>query len=142
MRETTKTYASMVGTQLASTAASSFDVCGLLPVFSSWRITPTTMSSLMPSVSTLDTPRAPGEGGGVCSAPRGGFVVMSVLTRMFFVEGGLMAPGGGDAEVFEPPLDRFGGGPSTSVEADDGCLARFGMCTPSNDRETDFLLVS
>jgi len=31
----TETYASMVGTELASTAANSFEVCGLLPVFSS-----------------------------------------------------------------------------------------------------------
>jgi len=52
-----------------------------------------------------------------------------------------MAPGGGEDE---PALDFFVGGPSTSrgdVAADD-CRARFGMWTPSNERETDLRLVS
>jgi len=50
-----------------STAASSFIKCGLFPVFSNCSITPITISSLIPSVSTFTSPTAPGEGGGVCS---------------------------------------------------------------------------
>jgi len=76
----------------------------------------------------------------VCSAPRGREGI-SVLIRMFVDDGGLMAPGGGEDE---PALDFFVGGPSTSrgdVAADD-CRARFGMWTPSNERETDLRLVS
>lgn len=49
------------------TAASSLIKCGRFPVFSSCSMTPTTMSSLIPSVSTLLTEVAPGEGGGVFS---------------------------------------------------------------------------
>lgn len=45
--------------------ASSLIRCGLFPVFSSCSITPTTMSSWMPSVSILLLPSAPGDGGGV-----------------------------------------------------------------------------
>lgn len=52
---------------LERTVESSLIKCGLLPVFSSCSITPTTISSLMPSVSTLLSVDARGEGGGVCS---------------------------------------------------------------------------
>ena len=48
-------------------AASSFIKCGLLPVFSSCSMTPTTMSSLTLSVSMRLSSAAPGDGGGVCS---------------------------------------------------------------------------
>lgn len=49
-----------------STRASSFSRWGRLPVFSSCSITPTTISSSMPWVSTLVCPDSPpGEGGGV-----------------------------------------------------------------------------
>jgi len=42
--------------------------CGRFPVFSSCSMTPTTMSSLIPSMSTLrNCGFKPGEGGGVCS---------------------------------------------------------------------------
>ena len=46
---------------------SSLIKCGLFPVFSSCSITPTTISSLIPSVSTLLSVDARGEGGGVFS---------------------------------------------------------------------------
>ena len=52
---------------LDRTVESSLIKCGLLPVFSSCSITPTTISSLMPSVSTLLSVEARGEGGGVFS---------------------------------------------------------------------------
>lgn len=52
---------------LERTVESSLIKCGLLPVFSSCSITPITISSLMPSVSTLLSVDARGEGGGVCS---------------------------------------------------------------------------
>ena len=52
---------------LDRTVESSLIKCGLLPVFSSCSITPTTISSLMPSVSTLLSVGARGEGGGVSS---------------------------------------------------------------------------
>lgn len=54
---------------LMSTAASSLMRCGLFPVDSSCCRTPTTISSLMPSVSILVFLELPGEGGGVCWAP-------------------------------------------------------------------------
>ena len=46
---------------------SSLIKCGRLPVFSSCSITPTTISSFIPSVSTLLSVEARGEGGGVFS---------------------------------------------------------------------------
>ena len=49
-----------------STAASSLIRCGRFPVFSSCSITPTTITSLIPSVSILGSFSGPGEGGGVC----------------------------------------------------------------------------
>ena len=52
---------------LDRTVESSLIKCGLFPVFSSCSITPTTISSFMPSVSTLLSGEARGEGGGVCS---------------------------------------------------------------------------
>ena len=48
-------------------AANSFIKCGLLPVFSSCSMTPTTMSSLTLSVSMRPSSAGPGDGGGVCS---------------------------------------------------------------------------
>ena len=48
-------------------AANSFIKCGLLPVFSSCSMTPTTISSLTLSVSMRLSSAAPGDGGGVCS---------------------------------------------------------------------------
>ena len=84
--------------ELHSTAASSLTSCGLLPVFSSCRMTPVTMSSLMPWVSNRTSTDGPvGEGGGVSSKARLAF--FSVLTtlgeggddvcdRLIFFDGG------------------------------------------------------
>ena len=61
-------YVETASLTVDSTMASSLIKCGRFPVFSSCSITPTTISSLIPSVSTLlrvDGP--PGDGGGVCS---------------------------------------------------------------------------
>ena len=52
---------------LDRTVESSLIKCGLFPVCSSCSITPITISSLMPSVSTLPSVEARGEGGGVFS---------------------------------------------------------------------------
>ena len=60
-------YFATASLMVDKTVASSFIRCGLLPVFSSCSITPVTMSSLIPFVSILLWPSAPGEGGGVCS---------------------------------------------------------------------------
>ena len=49
------------------TVASSLIKCGLFPVFSSCSITPTTISSLIPSVSYLLRLDGSGDGGGVSS---------------------------------------------------------------------------
>lgn len=49
------------------TAANSLIRCGLLPVLSSCSMTPTTISSLIPCVSTLLLLECDGEGGGVSS---------------------------------------------------------------------------
>ena len=65
-----ETYFSTIGRVCCSTAASSFNRCGLFPVLSSCSMTPTTISSFMPSVSTLKPARSPGDGGGVVSATR------------------------------------------------------------------------
>jgi hypothetical protein len=59
------TYLKTASFVVERTVASSLIKWGLFPVFSSWSITPTTMSSLMLSVSTRLLPSAPGEGGGV-----------------------------------------------------------------------------
>jgi len=61
------TYVNTASLILDKTVASSLIKWGRFPVFSSCSITPTTMSSLMPSVSTLPSAAGPGEGGGVFS---------------------------------------------------------------------------
>ena len=127
---------------VARIAASSFTRCGLLPVFSSCCIAPITISSLMPSVSTLFAPSLPGDGGGDNSTARFGF---SSLILMVVVLGGLIMPEGGDSE----PCDRFGfftGGssPSTIVLGGEGCdtaRERLGTMMPSSESDSDFLLV-
>ena len=61
-------YLETASLMVDSTIASSLIKCGRFPVFSNCSITPTTMSSLIPSVSIVwrvDGP--PGDGGGVCS---------------------------------------------------------------------------
>ena len=70
------THVSTILTFGDSTAASSFTRCGRLPVFCNCMMTPSTISSLMPSRSISfgvtsshsgSSPSAPGDGGGVCS---------------------------------------------------------------------------
>ena len=61
------TYPSTASLVVERTVESSLIRWGRLPVFSSCSMTPTTMSSLMPSMSILASFIAPGEGGGVCS---------------------------------------------------------------------------
>ena len=61
------TYLETASLVVERTAASSLIRCGRFPVFFSCSITPITISSLMPSVSILDSFSAPGDGGGVCS---------------------------------------------------------------------------
>ena len=138
-----ETYFSTAAMLWVRTAANSLTRCGLLPVFSSCRIVPTTTSSLMPSVSILCTEAAPGEGGGVCSASRDGG---SGLTRMFVDAGGLIDVGGGVVE----PCDHFAffdsGSSSMTVAGGEGCvtegaLARLGRWIPRSASETDFLRV-
>ena len=60
-------YAETASLIFDRTIANSLIKCGLFPVFSNCSITPTTISSLIPSVSTLRSVYAPGEGGGVFS---------------------------------------------------------------------------
>jgi hypothetical protein len=60
------TYLSTIGMMGDRTSASSFRRWGRLPVFWSCSITPTTISSSMPWVSTFDDPELPpGDGGGL-----------------------------------------------------------------------------
>lgn len=98
----------------------------------------------MPSVSTFDTPEAPGDGGGVCSAPRMVLLVGSVLItgsalmRITVVRGGLMFPSGGLCEQ----RAFLTGGSSESFDGIgnncDCALALLGTCMPSSDRERLF----
>jgi hypothetical protein len=82
-------YLSMAVIFVARTAASSLTKCGLLPVFSNCWIAPTTISSLIPSMSTLLSPSLIGEGGGDKAVARLGF---SSFMRMAVDRGGLMSP--------------------------------------------------
>lgn len=91
---TAHAYLSIAGMVVASTDESSLTKCGLLPVFSSCWIAPTTISSLMPSMSILLCPSLSGDGGGDNAAPRFGFCS---FMRMAVVRGGLMSPMVGEA---------------------------------------------
>ena len=100
-------------------AASSLTKCGRLPVFSNCSITPTTMSSLIPSVSILGATRSAGDGGGVCSMvarrPEG-----RTDCRFTWVEEVEEAEGSGDSEPAWCDLLTFlGGGNWSSVACDD-----------------------
>lgn len=119
---------------VASIAASSLTRCGLLPVFSICCMVPTTISSLMPSVSILLLPSVTGEGGGDNSVARRG---RSSLQRIDVVRGGLISPKVGDVE----PCDRFGfftGGSSPSITVSGGVGAwvrdRFAATIPRSPR--------
>lgn len=122
-------------------ADNSLTRCGLFPVFSSCCIAPTTISSLIPSVSILLSPSRAGDGGGDSSTALFGF---SSLILIVVVLGGLMSPVG-DAEPCERLLFFDGGSsPSTTVLGGEGCdcvLERLGTVIPSSDSESDFRLV-
>lgn len=126
---------------VARTAESSLTRCGLFPVLSSCCIAPTTMSSLMPSVSILLSSSLAGDGGGDSSIALFGF---SSLILIAVVLGGLISPFG-DAEPCERLLFFDGGSsPSTTVLGGEGCdcvLERLGTVIPSSDSESDFRLV-
>ena len=132
-------YFSMAGIVVASTDESSLTKCGLLPVFSSCWIAPTTISSLMPSMSILPSPSLGGEGGGDNAAPRLGFCS---FMRMAVGRGGLMSPMVGEAL----PWARFdfltgGSSPSTAVLGGEGwtaTLARLGAMMPISVSDSDF----
>ena len=120
-------------------------------------MTPTTISSFMPSVSTLKPARSPGDGGGVVSATR--LTVDGSRSCLIFGddddEEALGEGMVGDCDGAELELSqRFnflaGGwvslsiGVLTVVAGGERCevdLELFGMWMPSNDSETDFRLV-
>jgi hypothetical protein len=82
------TYLSTMGIVGASMIASSFSRWGRLPVFSSCSMTPTTISSSMPCVSTFVCPDSPpGDGGGV-SATRPALFGRCSSKRNVMVRGG------------------------------------------------------
>jgi len=87
-------YLSIAGMFVASIAESSLTKWGLLPVLSSCWIAPTTISSLMPSMSILLSPSLSGDGGGDNAAARLGFCS---FMRMAVERGGLMSPMVGEA---------------------------------------------
>lgn len=87
-------YLSIAGIVVASIDESSLTKCGLLPVLSSCWIAPTTISSLMPSMSILLCPSLSGDGGGDNAAPRFGFCS---FMRIAVERGGLMSPMVGEA---------------------------------------------
>lgn len=130
-------YLSMALIFVARTAASSLTRCGLLPVFSSCWIAPTTISSLIPSISTLLSPSLIGEGGGDKAAAR---LDLSSFMRMAVDRGGLMSPTVGVWRA----CDRLGfltGGssPSTAVLGGEGCATgRERFITPSPSRQMLF----
>lgn len=132
-------YLSIAGIVVARIDESSLTKCGLLPVFSSCWIAPTTISSLMPSMSILLSPSLSGDGGGDNAAPRLGFCS---FMRMAVERGGLMSPMVGEAL----PCDRFdfltgGSSPSTAVLGGEGwtaTLARLGAMMPISVSDSDF----
>ena len=123
---------------VASTEASSFTRIGRLPVCSSCLIVPITISSLIPSTSTLLS-RAGGEGGGDSSC--------ACFDRMAVDLGGLIDP----VEVFDRACDvleifagRSDSSPSTIVFGGEGCdcvRLRLGMATPRSGNESETLRV-
>ena len=131
-------YFSIAGIVVARMAESSLTRCGLLPVLSSCCIAPTTISSLMPSISILLSPSLIGDGGGDNAAARFGF---SSFMRMAVERGGLISPRVGEA----CPCDRFdfltgGSSPSMAVFGGEGwavTLARLGTMMPISVSDSD-----
>jgi len=139
-----QTYLSTIGIDVASIAASSLSRCGRFPVFSSCSITPTTISSLIPSVSTFVCPDSPsGDGGGVSATRPAGFGC-SLLNRKDEGRGGVVG-----VETFEvAECDRLtffeGGWCSPETEAEEGGEGRcdddrelFGSWIPSDGSDSD-----
>ena len=108
-----------------STAASSFIKCGLLPVLSSCSITPTTMSSFTPSVSTRLPSAAPGEGGGVSAYAALPLLFGRSAKETVLVDENVVDARGFDGEVGEGVFDVcdrftfFVGGCWASVATED-----------------------
>ena len=118
-------------------------------------MTPTTTSSFMPSVSTLNATWSLGDGGGVVSARR--LVDGSRSCLIFGEDKALGEETAGDCDAVELELSlRFsflvGGGELSSkgvqvvaaVAGGERCevdLELFGIWIPSSDSETDFRLV-
>lgn len=114
-------------------------------------MTPTTISSFIPSVSILTLPTSRGDGGGVVSASR---LVVGRCSCLTFGESGFGASIG-DLGLEAVEFSRFsflGGGWSSSggmvvlvvVAGGERCeadLGVFGMWMPSSDSETDLRLV-
>jgi hypothetical protein len=96
------TYLSTIGRMGDRTSASSLSKWGRLPVFSSCSITPTTISSSMPWVSTFADPDSPpGDGGGV-STTRPELLGLCSSKRKAEGRGG-----DGSADESEPECERF-----------------------------------
>ena len=107
----------------ARMAASSFTRCGRLPVASSCWIVAITMSSLIPSRSTLWLPSAAGDGGGDS-------VVGCFFSCSFLISGGLM--------MRHFLLGRSLSSPSAMVDGGEGCDTardRLGSVMPSSVSE-------
>lgn len=108
-------YLSTTSKVLHNTAASSLTSCGLLPVFSNCRMTPTTISSPIPSISILGSDDPRGEGGGVCSCATA--VLLDDLVLVFNDNGG--------AALLCDRLTRLDGGASALVAGVVDCDDRF-----------------
>lgn len=103
----------------ASTVASSLIKCGLFAVFSSCSMTAITMSSLMPSVSTLRAiSTSPGDGGGVCSS-------------LILCEGGGRTDCAGGDRAGERGVEMGDSGASSGC--DRFCFFAGGICDGSSD---------
>lgn len=136
-----------------SKAASSLTWCGLFPVRSICCRTATTTSSFIPSVSNLEDPGSPGEGGGVISALRRRPTLPLCLSCRV-VKAGVAAGLEDDVDTGLSVCDRlilFVGGCCAGVVVVGGergargaretSLVAPGTCTPSATNDIDFLLV-
>ena len=127
-----ETYLATVAFSAIKTAANSFTRWGRLPVFSSWSMTATTISSLMPSVSIFGaTPPSKGDGGGVCS---------NKPFRLARNAEFLSDNGSGDKEVCDR-FTFFAGGKSSVAwapfEREGDRREEFGRWMPNDGRDSD-----
>jgi len=122
-----------MGTMGASTMASSLSRWGRLPVFSSCSITPTTISSSMPCVSTFVCPDSPpGDGGGV-SAARPALLGRCSSMRNVVVRGGDVR----DAREFECVRFTFFAGWVSASAVEGDVRAVLGRLIPSDGSDND-----